>query len=128
MKIRLLALAALLSTLALSARAADLTGTWNATFDSQIGQQKYSYTFTETDHAVSGRATYENQFGQGTVDLQAVKVDGDKVTFSEPLSMGGNEITITYEGTIAGDELKLTRHVGDFATEEIVAKRPPAQK
>lgn len=28
-----------------------------------------------------------------------------------------------YAGTIVGDEIKFTRKVGDFATEELVAKR-----
>jgi hypothetical protein len=30
---------------------------------------------------------------------------------------------ITYTGKISGDEIKFTRKVGDFATEEITAKR-----
>jgi hypothetical protein len=30
---------------------------------------------------------------------------------------------IEYTGQLAGDEIKLTRKVGDFATEELVAKR-----
>jgi len=32
-------------------------------------------------------------------------------------------VAITYTGTVAGDEIKFTRKVGDFATEELVAKR-----
>jgi hypothetical protein len=30
---------------------------------------------------------------------------------------------ITYTGTLSGDELKLHRKVGDFAEEDLVAKR-----
>ena len=33
------------------------------------------------------------------------------------------DIRIEYKGKIAGDEIKFTRQVADFATEEIVAKR-----
>ena len=54
------------------------------------------------------------------MELKDVKVDGDKISFVELLNMGGNEIQITYTGTIAGGELKLTRSVGDFAKEDIV--------
>ncbi|MDQ5978609.1 MAG: hypothetical protein QG602_1583, partial [Verrucomicrobiota bacterium] len=36
--------------------------------------------------------------------------------------------TITYTGTLAGDEIKLTRQVGEFATEQLSAKRAPAAK
>jgi hypothetical protein len=53
-------------------------------------------------------------------------VDGDKVSFEEPLSVDGNELTITYSGTLAGDELKLSRNVGEFGTEQLTAKRTAA--
>ena len=46
------------------------------------------------------------------------------------LSINGSDITITYTGTLAGDELKLTRVVGEFGTEQLTAKRaaaPPAK-
>jgi hypothetical protein len=39
------------------------------------------------------------------------------------VSFDGNDLTITYSGKIKSDEISLTRTVGDFATEEIVAKR-----
>ena len=59
-------------------------------------------------------------------ELKEGKVDGDKVSFVEMLDFQGNEIRITYTGTISGNEMKLTREVGDFAKEEIVAKREAA--
>ena len=42
---------------------------------------------------------------------------------SENLNFGGNSIRIVYTGKIDGDEIKFTRKVGDFATEDLVAKR-----
>jgi hypothetical protein len=32
-------------------------------------------------------------------------------------------VRITYTGKVAADEIKFTRKVGDFATEEFTAKR-----
>jgi hypothetical protein len=64
--------------------------------------------------------------GKGTSPLKDVKVEGDKVSFSEPLTIQGNELIITYSGTLAGDELKLARVVGDFGTEQLTAKRAEA--
>jgi hypothetical protein len=64
--------------------------------------------------------------GNGSVALKNVKVDGDKISFDEPLAIEGNEITITYTGTLSGDELKLTRVVGDFGSEQLTAKRAAA--
>ena len=124
MKIRSIASIALLFVVSAGAvRAADLAGKWNSTFDSQIGQQKYVYEFTNTDGKLAGKATRETTMGNGTTDLTDIKLDGDKVSFVETLDMGGNNLVITYTGTLSGDEMKLTRQVGEFATEHIVAKR-----
>jgi hypothetical protein len=55
-------------------------------------------------------------------------LDGDKVSFIEMLYFQGSEIPITYTGTISGNEMKLTRRVGDIAKTNNVVKRevPPA--
>ena len=98
-------------------------GIWNAEFDTQIGLQKYSYTLKQDGDKLTGKATSEARGQTREVELKDVKVDGDKVSFVEMLNMGGNEIRITYTGTIAGGELKLTRAVGDFAKEDIIAKK-----
>jgi hypothetical protein len=46
------------------------------------------------------------------------------VSFVEMLKFQDMEIRITYTGKIASsDEIRFTRQVGDFATEELVAKR-----
>ena len=129
MKIRFLGILALLMATALPAGAGDLVGRWTAEFDSPIGVQKYVYEFKNSADTLTGQATYEHSMGKGTVPLKNLKVEGDKISFNEPLSIDGNEITIIYSGTLVGDELKLTRVVGDFGTEQLTAKRagaPPA--
>ena len=120
---RLLGILALLVSTALPAGTADLVGRWTAEFDSPIGVQKYVYDFKGSGDAVTGQATYEHSMGQGTVELENVKVDGDKVSFVEPLSVNGTNITVTYNGTLSGNELKLTRDVGEFGTEHLTATR-----
>jgi hypothetical protein len=126
MKIRFPGILALALATALPAAAADLLGRWTAEFDSPIGVQKYVYEFTKSGDALAGQATYDHSMGKGTSPLKDVKVEGDKVSFSEPLTIQGNEITITYSGTLVGDELKLARVVGDFGTEQLTAKRAEA--
>ena len=126
MKVRLFTVLALLVATVLPAAAAELAGRWTAEFDSPIGVQKYVYEFKKSGDALTGQATYEHSMGKGTVDLKNLKVDGDKITFEEPLTIDGNQITITYSGTLAGDELKLSRVVGDFGTEQLTAKRASA--
>lgn len=119
--IRFLALAAL----PLHVFAADISGTWQTEFDSQIGRQKYTYTFKQDGTNLTGKASPEIGEQKRAADVKEGKVDGEKVSFVEPLDFQGNEIRITYTGKLStnGNEIAFTREVGDFAKEEIVAKR-----
>ena len=105
----------------------DITGKWTASFDTQIGQQHYTYDFVVKDGVLTGKA----KSNLGEAKIPEGKVEGDKVTFVELLDLEGMEIRIDYSGTItSADEIKFTRKVGDVATEELVAKRaksPDAQ-
>ena len=100
--------------------AADITGKWTSSFDTQIGKQEYTYDFVVKDSKLTGRM----KSNLGESDVLDGKVDGDKVTFGEILKFEGMEIKITYTGTVvSADEIKFIRNVADFATEELVAKR-----
>ncbi len=100
--------------------AADITGKWTASFDTQIGKQDYTYDFVVKGSTLTGKM----KSNLGESDVLDGKVDGDKVSFGELLKFQGMEIRITYTGTIvSADEIKFTRNVADFATEELVAKR-----
>jgi hypothetical protein len=112
---------ALLVLVSLAAiRAADITGKWTASFDTQIGKQDYTYDFVVKDSKLTGKM----KSNLGESDVLDGKVDGDKVTFGELLKFEGMEVKITYTGTVvSADEIKFTRNVADFATEELVAKR-----
>jgi hypothetical protein len=105
------------------ARATDIDGKWKAEFDTQIGVQKYVYELKLDGDKLTGKATFERGDQKGSVDLTEGKVAKDEVTFVEPLKFQDQEIRVVYKGKLAGDEIKFTRAVGDFATEELVAKR-----
>jgi alpha-N-arabinofuranosidase len=126
MKNRILLL--LLAALPLSALAADITGTWKSEFDSQIGTQKYTYTLKQDGTKLIGKANSEIGDQKRESELTEGKVDGDSISFVEMLNFQENEIRITYAGKLSADanEIKLTRTVGDFGKEEIVAKREQA--
>jgi hypothetical protein len=105
-----------------AAKSVDITGQWTASFDTQIGMQDYTYDFVVTDGKLTGKA--KSSLSDAPTDLSDGKVDGDTVTFVETFNFQGNEIRITYAGKITSeDEIKFTRHVAEFATEELVAKR-----
>lgn len=108
--------------------AADVTGTWKSEFDSQIGLQKYTFTFKQDGAKLTGKANSEVGDRKREAELKEGKVDGDAVSFVEMFSFQDNEIRITYTGKLSanGNEIKFTREVGEFAREEIVARREPS--
>jgi hypothetical protein len=110
---------ALLFALMASALAADISGTWKASFDTQIGVQNYTYTFKVEGSKLTGHAKSE----YADVDIQEGTIKGDDITFVENFDFQGMPIRIVYKGKISGDEIKLSRNVADIATEEAVAKR-----
>jgi hypothetical protein len=98
----------------------DITGKWTSTFSTQIGEQHYTYTFAVKDKVLTGTA--KNDMGE--TPIVDGKVDGAKVSFVEKVDFQGNQLVITYTGEItSNDEIKFTRQVGEFATEQLVATR-----
>jgi hypothetical protein len=113
--------AVLVVALLAGVRTADVGGTWTATFDTQMGQQQYTYTFivkgTELTGVAKGNLTGETKISDG-------KVDGQKITFVENATFMEMPVRFEYSGTMtSADEIKMSRKVLDIATEEIVAKR-----
>ena len=116
-----------LAALSLSALAADVTGTWKAEFDTQRGLQKYTFTLKQDGTSVTGKANVERDGEKREAELKEGKVEGDTVTFVEPLKIQDNELRITYTGKISGNEIRFNRKVGDFGSSEATAKRDGAQ-
>jgi hypothetical protein len=118
-----LAMATVALAALISFGAADISGTWQADINTQIGVLKYVYNFKVDGDKITGTAEADIQGEKQKVELKDIKLAGDDISFTEPFSMMGNTITITYKGKVSGDEMKLTRQVGEFATEDLVAKR-----
>ena len=117
-----------LAALPLSTLADDVTGTWKSEFDSQIGTQKYTFTFKQDGTNLTGKANSEITDQEREADLKEGKIDGDAISFVEMMKFQDNDIRITYTGKLTTNvnEINFTREVGDIAKEEIVAKREPA--
>src|SRR4026208_1631325 len=112
-----------LAVASLSALAADVTGTWKAEFNTQRGLQKYTFTLKQDGTSVTGKANVERDGEKREAELKEGKLEGDTVTFVEPLKIQDNEIQIAYTGKISANEIKFTRKVGDFGSSEATAKR-----
>jgi hypothetical protein len=102
-------------------RAQDVTGRWTATFNTQVGEQQYTYDFVMKGTTLTGTAkgslTGEAPITEGTIE-------GGKLAFVENAKYQGMDLRITYTGTVASaGEIRLTRTVIEGVTEEAVAKR-----
>jgi hypothetical protein len=119
---RLMLVVAALVFLSLSGlRAADVTGKWTATFNTELGEQSYTYDFVVKGTVLTGTAkgnlTGESKISDG-------KVEGDKISFVENVDFQGMPLRIAYTGQMtSADEIKMTRNVADIAMEQLVAKR-----
>jgi hypothetical protein len=99
--------------------AAEVTGAWKADFDTPVGHRNYTYDLKAEGGKLTGKATSE----RGEAELTEGKVSGDEVFFVETLSFEGQSIRIEYSGKVSGDEIQFKRQVGDFGSQEFVAKR-----
>lgn len=85
--------------------AADVDGKWEATIEGPRGAQQATFALKAEGEALTGSVTNP----RGETPIQDGKIQGDQLSFSQVLSFGDNEITITYTGKLAGDEIAFTR-------------------
>ena len=113
-----LAASAMFATAA-SAQAPHISGTWNTSFDSQVGKQTYVYTIKVDGGTLTGHA--KSNLGEG--DIKGT-VSGNAVTFVETLNYQDMQLAITYTGQIvSADQIKFKRDVGGQGGEEFTATR-----
>jgi len=114
-----------LTVFSVSVTAANISGKWNAEFNTEIGVQKYVFTFAQDGEKLVGKANSEIGETKNETELIEGKVSGDMVSFVELLTFQGNELRIGYEGKVEGNEINFTRRVGDFAAENLIATLEP---
>jgi hypothetical protein len=87
---------------AAAAFAADVSGKWSGEVPGRGGQTAAAtFVFKIDSDKLTGTMTGP----QGEVALQEGKVAGDKISFSTT----GANAKILFEGTVSGDEIKMTR-------------------
>ena len=103
--------------------AADITGTWTAEFDTQVGLQKYTYEFKAEGTKLTGKAIADIAGSKSETTIQDGTINGDEISFVEMQDYQGQQVRMVYKGTVSGDEIKFSRNVADMVDEEFVAKR-----
>jgi hypothetical protein len=116
-------LAAALAAIGLPLSAADITGKWKADFETGIGHLKYVYDLKADGEKVTGKAFRDRDGQNSEIELTDGKLKGDTLSFVETVKFQDQDVRIEYTGKVAGDEIKFTRKVADFATTEMIAKR-----
>lgn len=106
-----------------SAQPVNASGTWKADIETPVGLFKYTWIIQQDGETLSGKILRDKDSEKSEVVLTEGKMKDGAVSFVEMLSMQDQEIKISYSGKIDGNEMKLTRQVGDFATEQVTAKR-----
>jgi enterochelin esterase-like enzyme len=113
----------MINALELVAAVPSVAGQWRAEFATQIGVQKYVFTFQVAGATLTGTAASEVDGRKREAELKEGKISGATVRFVELLDFQGTELRIQYTGQVGPDEIAFKREVGDFATEEFKATR-----
>jgi enterochelin esterase-like enzyme len=122
---RTVLLAGIAGLFAALAHAADIAGPWHAEFESQRGRQRIQFEFKTEGDKLTGKTI--SRFGGGTreAEIQEGKIEGDRLSFVQVMNFQGNEMRITYTGTIGDGGIAFTRKVGDFGSSDFKAARGP---
>ena len=102
---------ALFAMLSFSCLAADVSGNWKGTAESQNGTIERTFSFKVNGAKLTGE-TVSSTAGKSTI-IDG-KVDGDKVSFTINLKIQDNEMTVKYSGVVSGDSLKLDAEIAGF--------------
>ena len=103
--------------------AADITGKWTTVITTGIGAMNYTFDFKVEGDKLTGKAVMSMEGNSSESALTEGSVKGTDISFVETLKVQGQELRCEYKGKISGDEIRGSRQVGSYGTEEFVAKR-----
>jgi len=103
--------------------AADISGKWKATITTPIGDMNYTFDLKVEGEKLTGKAVMSMGSESSESVLSEGSVKGDEISFVETLKVQGQELRCEYKGKISKDEIRGSRTVGSYGTEEFVASR-----
>jgi hypothetical protein len=98
----------------------EASGTWTYTIDSPQGG---AGTIAIQKNATEYSGTIKNSRMPAGTGLQNLKVDGNKVTFSYPVTFGGNTITVEVDAVIQKNDMQGTVRMGETRSFNLTGKR-----
>lgn len=108
-----------LALFSVCAFAADISGTWSASVETDAGSGNPTFVLKQTGDQLSG--SYSGALGEAKV---TGTVKGDKVEFSFGVSPNGEEVKCIYTGNLEGDKkMKGIVKLGNLGTGTFTATR-----
>jgi len=98
--------------------AMSITGDWDVTIKTPIGSLAVVYTFTEHDGTLAGTATGKDE----TVPLQAIAVDGLRITWSQSVRKP-MRLNLYFDVTVDGDRLAGHSRAGRLPKSAVTGER-----
>ena len=107
MKFRMMAVAVVLVLSVSVAFSADIDGKWKGKYESGMGGEPMNmeYTFKADGKELKG-TTIGGANGE-QIPLLDGKIDGNKISFTVKVDLGGMEMVFKYKGELDKDKLKL---------------------
>lgn len=82
----------------------ELVGTWNMTYDNQLGPQTGTITVSKADDG-SAKIVMATS-GGGSSDAKNIAIDGDTLTFSRDVNVQGQSLAVNYTAQLMEGQLK----------------------
>ena len=103
---------------AMTAPAADLNGRWDMDVEFFSSTSKQSLTIAQDGNWISGTH-------KGDMDLRnlAGTIEGDQVKMSSSVRIIGDSIPFLFSGTVNGDKMSGTIHLGEYRTAKFTATK-----
>ena len=112
---------------AIAMAAPDINGTWAGAMKGPDGNGEFQLSFTFKQNGDKFSGSVQGPGGE-PIPFTDGKIDGNKITFT----VSFNGMTISHEGTVDGDEIKMTSKSdggfgGDITLRRTAAKPMPAE-
>jgi hypothetical protein len=95
----------LFALFALTASAADVTGTWKGSMETPNGAMENTFVFKADGEKLTGTISM-GQFGDS--EISEGKLDGENLTFAVVRNFNGNEFKLAYKGKLKDNQIVLT--------------------
>jgi len=125
---KLLFVTTILMIAAFGLLAADVSGKWVAETPGRNGgpPRQVTFTFKVDGSKLTGTVSQAGRNGNMDTDITDGKVDGDNISFKVTRTMGDQQMTTEYTGTVSGDTINLKMNMNGPngpVTREMTAKK-----